>query len=159
MSLFFFSFLSFFFSFLDKLGTAFSFLCARYVAYIQTASDLDMEGRVTTSFLNVLLKTLLALFVVYVTPTSMQKSPFYICFILGILFLNFLCGFNVTFIRVSDNFMIYSIILFSKLWYTVEQKYLFQFKLIILLIGVLFFVHSMQKNYGYIIPYECRIFE
>lgn len=159
LSMFVFSFLPFFFSFIDKLGNAFSFLGARYVAYIQTASDLDMEGRVTTSFLNVLLKTLLALFVVYVTPPRMHKSPFYICFVLGVVLMNCLSGFNVTFIRLATNFMIYSIVFFPILWNIVEKKYYIKLNIVVLLISSLFFIHSMRKGYDGVVPYECEIFK
>jgi hypothetical protein len=89
----------------------------------------------------------------------MHKSPFYICFVLGVVLMNCLSGFNVTFIRLATNFMIYSIVFFPILWNIVEKKYYIKLNIIVLLISSLFFIHSMQKGYDGVVPYECEIFK
>jgi hypothetical protein len=147
-----------FFSYTTEVGNLFSFLGDRYVGYIQSASDVDADGRETLSYLNAIVKTGLAIFVVFVSPSEILKSPFYVCFILGAFLSNTLAGFNATFYRLAINYMVYGIIFFPILWNSISRRYSFCYKFVVVFLNLLFFVHAMMNNYDEVVPYVIRIF-
>lgn len=129
----------------------FSFLGDRYVGYFKTSERAEETVSIISSFLN----TAFAIYVVLVSPAKEKKRMLFICLVLGVLCQNILGAMSALFLRVSINLLLFRIILFANLWYSISNyKARVLFRWLVCFYGLVGFSNSMLKNFGDIVPYD-----
>lgn len=142
------------YSFIPQISNYFSFLGERYEGYINTASDAEVTISKFSAFLN----TAMAIYIVKIMPQTMKKNIFFIYYIVGVVLSNTLGAFSDLFLRISTNFLLFRILIYSNLWYEIpEKKNRYIYRYIVIIYCLILFSNSMLKNFGHVVPYINRL--